>query len=309
MIQGSIFAGVDADFTVIRVSENIGCIGPRARTRAGADLVFQSDFGIHTQQRTDKFGDIEEGYLSAPINKLWAQEPLFPMPPVIPDEQASMAYHPEKQRIYAGVRITGDTTVSHLFEYNMATGGWVGPWDVEARAMDYVRLGDPPLNTIMVGTSDGKVAYMDYSAKSDFDEAYTFKWKTPKLDGRSLDPSLRGMNKRWRRARVFVQPRGEWDLTLEYKTDEITRTHKADGTFKAPIAKTQNTYGLHDLDTAFVLDSSTLADSEAVGIIPFSLDVPGRWIELTLTQDNANEDISILGVELDFEPGRVLQTY
>jgi len=58
-------------FQIQTISRTIGCGSHRSIQQVGNDLYWMSEKGVHSLQATQKFGDIEQGYLSFPIADLF----------------------------------------------------------------------------------------------------------------------------------------------------------------------------------------------------------------------------------------------
>jgi hypothetical protein len=264
-------------------------------------MIFQSLQGLHSLQTTDQFGDVGTKFMSAVVNRLWDEDHYFNKRKVLDDRRSVVAYVPERSRVYIGVALQGDDNIKHVFEFNLESGHWSGPWDMEASGMAFVRLSSPELATLMLGSESGDVSYHESDRRQDHESTgYTFKLSSPRMDGRSIDTDLTSRSKRWIELRVFIRPRGApWKLTLDASTEE-------QGLMKQQ-AKNQNLHKRETLTNSFQLDLTKLQDSESIGVLQYRIDLWGRYLEFTLSQDGVDENIEIMGYEVDFEPGNITQ--
>lgn len=53
------------------VNRSVGCSGNQTIVAVGNDLIWCSDAGVHSLMTTQKYGDVESAFLSAPIQGLW----------------------------------------------------------------------------------------------------------------------------------------------------------------------------------------------------------------------------------------------
>jgi hypothetical protein len=119
--------------------------------------------------------------------------------------------------------------------------------------------------------------------------------RSARLDGRSLDPRLSRHTKIWRELRLYILPRGEWGVDATWTSDG----HSRPGTTE-PKPPTQNQYNEAILDTTFVLGTSKIVDSEKPAIVEITLDHRGKWLEFTVQEIAADQDLVVLRAEVDF---------
>src|SRR5690606_15198041 len=60
-----------ADITVQTVNSSVGCIAHQSIRQVGNDLFFVSERGVHSLLATERYGDVEQEFLSAPIQRIW----------------------------------------------------------------------------------------------------------------------------------------------------------------------------------------------------------------------------------------------
>lgn len=272
-------------------AENEHCIAPM-----GNDLVTFSRKGIHLLSATEQFGDIQASFLSRDIQDLWADDPtsVETINGTYRD-RARLKYNPQQGLLYAGVPLTGDTHAVKVFVYNQNTQHWRGPWTIDSRAMENVEIATPEREVMMHGGEDGRIGFTDQYHKADFGtDAYTFKIASTLLNGRSIDPKLIGMEKTWKRMRVYIHPRGKWDITVNWQVEgKPTKTQ----------TKSQNVFDAYGLTDDFKIGNDPagrLRSREEMGFMNFLLDSKGQTLFFELEQDGLGEDARIEGVEIDF---------
>ena len=282
-------------FVLQRISQATGSLGPRAYDLAAKDALFLSSRGVHSVATVVEYGDLAASDLSAFIRNLWQSDNQFGLHKMVSDFRSSLVHAPELARTYLAVRMQGDTRPANIFEYNHDSQRWSGPWPVECEAIDFVLLGVPGVPTLLVGGTDGRVSRVASDRRSDFlDTSYSFRVRSARIDGRSLDESIRRRDKVWHELRLFVLPRGAEGFELSYKADGHKRGQPEE------VTVDQNVYNEGLVDTTFFLDSSHIVDAEKVGVVTQILDIRGKWFEFTVESSTTDSDLVILGFQVDF---------
>jgi hypothetical protein len=285
-------------YTVENISQDTGAAAQRGVERVGNDLWMVGRQGITTLQTVQQFGDMKAAMPSGPIADLWetgvsnseikvSQLQLY---------KASMAWNPTLSLLYFAFAATGASDVSSIYVYNPVTQGWLGPWDTDTTFVESVEIASPVVQSVMHGTSVGKVALTRTRNKTDFGVGYTMKVESAYLNGRSLDPSLQHQMKTWKTLRLFIQPRGDWDLNVRWQAD--------DGTYQS-IVESQNVFDLQVLGVDFRLGvdpDGRLHSGQMIGCIEIPLDVRGRYFkfDVSTADDVAGEDFILQGYEVEF---------
>jgi hypothetical protein len=273
-------------------SANVGCIGPNAHDAFGRDVIFLNTDGIYNLSTVQEFGDVSSAAMSAVIRGLWQSNNFIDQRRVIDDFHSAVINVPSQAKTYVLVKMQGSEVVDSILEFNHDTKQWAGPWEVECQSSAFVLLGNPTLPSLMVGDSAGRLATLSSDVKSDFDStAYEFKIRSARLDCRSLSKELIRHYKTWRSLRLYILPRGDWDLDIEWNVDGKLHNDS--------ISSSQNVYKEPLLDSTFSLGESVIGDSERIGIIHVTLDTRGRWLEFKVTVNAADEDVAIVGFEVD----------
>lgn len=297
-VTGNFIVLAPADYTLLNINTSVGCVGPRAVTRLSNDIEFMSQKGLHTIVNVQAHGDLQENFLTNAIRNRWKFDTAFDLKNVLPSYESVVRYHPEEDRTYFGIQLEGDVGTAHVFLLNHAVEQISGPLSIPGGVMEYVRLSFPELPVMMVGSSTGQVGQLLSDNKSNYlTDAYTFRMRSAKLDGRSLDPAASCYLKNWKELRLFVMPRSSANITLRWQTDEETN-------LPTDTVTTQNLFNAPVLDDNFVLDESKLFDSQTVGVLVVPLDMNGRWLQFTAEQANASEDLIVVGAEVDFQVDR-----
>lgn len=289
--------GSSIDTYVLRqISAKVGAEGPRAAARAAGDIVFLSEHGGHTVQTVQEYGDVSTKYVTARLRNLWQSDSFFDQRKVISNYRSSVVHAPHLGRTYLAVQTSEDTIPSRLYELNHDTNDWAGPWTVDCEAVAFMLVGNPSIPVMVFGDRNGRVSMAVDDRKMDFaSDAYTMRLRSIRFDARSMDPVLIRRTKLWRMLRLYVVPRGGWTIDVTWTADG----HDRQGV--ALPAPTQNVYKDALLGSTFLLGSSSIVDSERLGVMSIKLDARSRWLEFTIEQSGADEDLVVVGAELDFE--------
>ncbi len=111
------------------------------------------------------------------------------------------------------------------------------------------------------------------------------------------------LEKTFKRLRLHVIPRGDWNLKIFWKTDS---EFYADADTNDPNQnRNQNVFKVHDLTDEFKLGADPagrLHSREEMGWIEIPIDVRGYGLAFKVQQDGNGEDMVIQGYEVDFIP-------
>jgi len=299
--EESVFALIGSSidtFVLRRISQATGLLGPRAFDIAAKDVLFLSSRGAHSITTVQEYGDVAASNFSADLRNLWQHDNQFGLRKMISNYRSSLVHAPELARTYLAVQQQGDSLPASIYEFNHDTRRWSGPWAVECEAIDFVLLGVPGIPTLLVGDTEGRICRVSSDRRSDRgDTSFDFRIRSARLDGRSLDPSLRRRDKHWHELRLFVLPRGAEGLELTWTADGRRRTET--------ITVSQNKYNEGLVDTTFFLDSSHIVAAEKVAVITQILDTQGaKWLEFTVASTATDADVVIVGYQVDFTPSQ-----
>lgn len=282
-------------FVLRRISQATGVLGPRAVDLAAKDALFASSRGVHSIATVQEYGDLAASDLSANIRNLWQHDNQFDLRKMITNYRSSLVHAPELARTYLAVQQRGDDRPASIFEYNHDTRRWAGPWEIECEAIEYALLSVPGVPSLLVGDTGGRVSRVASDRRSDLvDTSYSFRVRSARLDGRSLDPSIRRRDKVWNELRLFVLPRGAKGIQLSYLADGHKRGQPEE------VTVSQNVYNEGLVDTTFFLDSSHIVAAEKMAVVTQILDIRGKWFEFTVESSTTDSDLVILGYQVDF---------
>jgi hypothetical protein len=194
--KGSVFqlSGSDtSDFAIAQVGYGAPLLNPRALVTTPTDIYWLSQYGVHSLQTTVKFGNVEQAFLSLPIQSLWRNRIL---------KRTALNnvwgfWHPQRNIVGWVVTPEGETSQHWLMCYNYALsdpkpGGkkfW-SIWklsDISAvsgevmlvGAIDPNHAGDPHL---YLGGNTGLVYEGDQESDlNDAGAAYTMQVRTPTI--------------------------------------------------------------------------------------------------------------------------------
>lgn len=284
-------------FSVEALHQDTGCESATGVVQVGNDLWYLSRQGVHTLSGIQEFGDIGVSYKSAQIQSLWTPNPSSVVR--VSKEflyNSHLNYNPTQGLLYMAVPIQGRQWAEHVYVYNTNTERWYGPWTIECRAMENIELGKPLTEVMMHGGTAGIASYTQLSPKSQPAGEFTSTLQSAYLNGRSIDPRMVGLSKTWKRLRIYVLPRGNWDFTVTWHAD-------GDPVDGGPETKNQNVYNAHTLSNDFKLDTAPdgrLVSREEMGYVEIMLDKRSRslWFKIEHTADG--EDLVIQGFEVEF---------
>ena len=104
------------DFSMVQVGYGAPAPNPRVVVTTPTDVFWLSNYGVHSLQTTVKFGNVEEAFLSLPIQKLWREDMIrrdkF--------DQAWAFWHPQRSVVGWAVYPAGGTQQQWILMYNYA---------------------------------------------------------------------------------------------------------------------------------------------------------------------------------------------
>ena len=267
----------------------------------GNDLWFVGRQGIGTLQTVQQFGDIKTAMPSGPIADLWSpglantdtkidQYQLF---------KSSMAWNPTTGHMLFAFARQGASDVSTIFAYSATTQLWSGPWASDTTFVESVEIASPVVQTVMHGTSLGKVGVSDVNYKMDFDSQYVVTLESPYLTGRSLDAAFTAQTKTWKSLRLFIHGLGAWDFTVKWQVDDEDWQE---------ITENMNVFDLPKLGEDWRLDvdpDGKIHSNQLIGMIEIPLDIRGRSLKFQIITDesddaNDGEDFALQGYQVEF---------
>ena len=183
------------DFAMVQVGYGAPVTNPRVVITTPTDIFWLSQYGVHSLQTTVKFGNVEEAFLSLPIQKLW-RENLIRRDKL---EQAWAFWHPQRSVVGWGLFAAGETKQRWILMYNYALsdpkpGGrkYWAIWKITDFGLSSgtTLLIPPTWDTIagrsrtgqpapMLGADNGTVYVNDWDALTDAGTAYAAVCRTP----------------------------------------------------------------------------------------------------------------------------------
>jgi hypothetical protein len=299
-----------------RVAENVGCVGPRAHTAIGKDVIFLSHDGVHTLSTIQEFGDVASASVTTSLRGLWQHNNNVDQRKIIPNRDSHIVHAAAEAKTYVSVQQSGQASLNSIFVFQHDLKAWTGPYTFDStltaangggmKALEYMQVGTMGRRFLFAASTLGDVAYMANDRKSDYPNSISgtgypiqFYIRSARLDGRSVNPAFVRRMKRWRGMWLYILPRGgdsikvSWNVDGEPTTESVTAGLNP---YKEPL-----------LDTTFSLGVSALGDPERIGVIWVPLDTRGRWLEFTLELDGdtsaEDKDIAIVGFEIDATVG------
>jgi len=291
-------------YAIRTITQDVGCENYDSITQVGNDVWFLSREGCHAVSATDKYGDLQAGFVSGTIQDLWGGDAssVTPINKTYID-QSRLRYNSTLGLVYLAVPLTTDNTAAKVFVFNVTTQEWYGPWEIDSRAMDRVEIISPVVEVIMHGGEAGKLLYTDTLYKSDAGTAIDAVIESALLNGRTLDPLLAGKMKTWKRLRIYLLPRGEWDIKTFWRVDN--GFYQDPDTVDPDQNKSQNVFEAHTLTEDWKIGADPagrLRTREEMGYFEIRIDKRGYAFAFKLQSDGNGEDFAIQGFEVDFIP-------
>ena len=285
-------------YAVENISQDVGATAQNSLERLGNDLWFLGRQGIGTLQTVQQFGDIQTSMPSGAIADLWTPG-LAHTETKIDQYQlyrSSMAWNPTTQHMLFAFARQGASDVSTIYAYSAATQSWSGPWETDTTFVEAIEVATPVVQTVMHGTSIGKVGLSDVNYKMDFDSRYVVTVESPYLTGRSLDPMFTSQTKTWKVLRIFLHALGDWDFTVQWQVDDEDWQSSEEN---------MNTYDLPKMGTDWRLDvdpDGKIHSNQLVGMLEIPLEVRGRALKFQIITDDSidGEDFVLQGYQVEF---------
>ena len=260
---------------------NIGTISNASVVQVGNDLYFVSSKGIHSLQTTDKYGDVEATYLSAPIQTDFNALNKNRLKYCCGEAFEELNY------IIWSFTGTGQTYNNICFVYDYIGDRW-STWDGINASSLVVSYNNSGKRELLAGNYDGFVNRLNRITYADNGEAYTMTWSTPFLN--FGDPIL---DKSFEELFMFIRPQGESTLDVISKIE-----NQASESLEFSQQGTSAVLG------SFVLGVDRLG---AGALVPRSqsLTGQGKTLQLEVSQDDVNVSSEVYGFGVEFIPADV----
>lgn len=261
------------NFVVKTISRQIGCVEHKTIVPVANDVLYASERGVLRLTSSDKAIQSEYGFVSRPIKSLWdflINRSLF--------SQFSAVYDEEQNLYLISLPSAGSTTNNTVLAFNAQTSAWCGAWDgIDARCLTtYITSGR---TRVLAGREDGALALLNASARTDFGEAYTGRFKTGMLfPGGEID-----CQHVWKSLTVLASADGNGTLTINAYVD-----------FTLATTKTVNlSAGTDVLGSTFTLGEGQLGGGKFVPVtVPLKGQGYGLQIEVIY---NSEVDVQVYG--------------
>jgi hypothetical protein len=270
------------------ISEGLGNEGSLAIPVDESDVVFMSRRGIHSQAATDRYGDTDAAYLSAPIKptfNLWNPARL---------KYSQGAFIPELNSVATSIAEQAQGTQNAVWLYNTEVShsqGQQGAWyrwpNISCQALARRFVADR--YKLVFGTSAGRVLQAQVSNDyTDFGtDGIEFKIKSGTIYPGGNAQSVKAFKK----ITMFYRPKGNFSFTVKAYIDN----------FPAQSFSFNQVSGLDLLGSTFILGNSLLGASSGFAPFTFVLDGIGRGVTLELSQPSADEQIEVWGFAIEYE--------
>jgi hypothetical protein len=284
-------------FQVSLLIRGVGCVSHNSVVAVQNDILFVSDRGVHSLMTTQKYGDTESQFLSAPIQDVFKKEIDFSR-----SYEIQGTYIPDFNTYALTVPIKGYSGNKDMLLLNILNGQWTRFYDINADRICVYR-DVRKKRKLMTGHSDCKVAFFDEDTKLDFGvDPINVEFRTGVIypGGAKKSIAFKSLSC------VFV-PKGESNFTVDYVIDGTIRgqvTFNQSGTIETAAGGYDFILGNADLSD--ILGSSIInADIEkSTKIETQTLTGNGRGIQLTFKRqpsgDTIEQGIEILGFIIDF---------
>ena len=271
-------------FRSSKIQGTIGCEANLTVVDIGTDLIFMSRKGVHSLFTTEKFGAVEEAYLSAPIQDFFTS--LDPMLLA----KCKATHYRRKNWYVLTVPRASDGAMKSILIYDYAQKLWA-VWDFDYEICSvHARLNPMTLTEeLLLGTNKGYVGVADQGSSYDFIAAseHTSKIRSMWLSGdnvRSQKHFVRGI--------VHISRPANGNITGTYQVDAgNTRSFTLD----------QNPNNAVTIGNAKIGSSKIGRSGSAPIHSDFLIHERGQSLRVELTTPTGPSNIS--GVELEITPG------
>lgn len=275
-----------ADFTVQTLVPGIGCIAHNAVVPVQNDIIFPSEYGIHSLRSTDKYGNLDSTFLSFPIHNEYRKRIDF-------DRWKDMTavFNEDLNSYLLSYPRRGDGGFNkNIMGFNIQTGKWFF-WD----NMDVgylAKFSDRSLKTqTMVAQKSNNLGYVDESTYLRFGEKIVMYCRTG-----LVYPAGLGNDAAFKRLTVIYKPEGESDIEIYYNLD---------GGNDKLLTYSQTGLEGDDLGEEFIPGVSKLGNIGEFKIKSFDLEGYGSGIEFTFihtpTDDAPNKGCDIHMYIVEFQ--------
>jgi len=267
------------------ISQKYGCVSPQGVAQVDNNIWFLSDRGLVEIVPVDTYGGIQTQPVSGPISDLW-RSAINSLDFIAKDfiHKSKLSVNTPLNLVCMAVPLSADIEADNIYVFNTNLKTFLGPWELTNRCMAFVEIGPPTMEVMMHGDESGRVGYTNVFTNADFTStAIEMELESPIITGRSLEQAMPGistMKKSWRTLRLWVLPRGDWDVDVTWYADadsDAGSVSKSQNVFKAYVLGDTEGDGTGD----FRLDvnpDGMLSSMETLGYIEIDLDKSGYGI-------------------------------
>lgn len=269
------------NFRVETVSEGIGCESANSVAAVDQDEVFYvSSKGMHSVSTTSNYGDVQASFVSAKIQPdfgSWSANRIQNMQCVYIEELSSLVYNVAEQ---------STSEQDNLWLYDIGVKEWYRWPEVDCQSIGKVYLSN--VNTLFIGTSDGKLIRAQNGTKIDFGTTpirYRIRTGLMYVDQQPI--TVKG----FKRLYLYMKPRTTYSFTARVKIDQYSeQVIGFSGSAEGDV-----------LGTTFRLGSSILGTNVPFGPYSGNIDGYGHGIIVEIEQSGSSEDVDVLGFAIEYE--------
>lgn len=198
-------------FTVQLILRGVGCVSHNSVVAVQNDVLFVSDRGVHSLMTTQKYGDMESQFLSAPIQDIFKNEIDFNRA-----NEIQGVYIPDMNTYALTVPIRGYTGNRDILMLNILNGQWTRHREINANRICVYR-DIQKKRKLMCGHSDCIISYFDEDQKLDFDEdSIVCEFTTGVIYPGGVKKTVA-----FKSLTCIYKPQGDSTFTVEYTIDGL----------------------------------------------------------------------------------------
>lgn len=276
-----------ATYTVERITDGIGCVGPNMFTQTPNDILFWSYRGLHSLKKTITSDQVEFNFLSRPIQRLVTNslnaELLY---------RGSCKWDKTQNLIVTTVPSDGQQTNDVILTYNVTFDLWTSWSGCDARCLFDLEINKKEY--VGEGREDGKIAFLNPDITTDFGDGFAANFRTGKIfPGGDIV-----FEKSFKSCTILVSANEISDVTVQWNIDG------RDGTKSNSKVLSLGNAGA-TLGGTFVLGQSKLGIGRFIPL-RFTIEDYGFNIQLNVSV-SGDSDIEFYGFVLEVDQGN--ETY
>jgi hypothetical protein len=269
------------NFNVEVVTEGLGIESAGSVTPVDQnDVMYISLKGVHALGPTASYGDVEGSFLSAKIQpdfNSWSPNRLANIQSCYIEELSSIVFNVAEE---------STNSQDNLWLYDIGVKEWYRWPDVDCQSIGKVYLSN--INTLFIGTSDGRLIRAQNGTKTDFDdEAIRYRLRTGMIYVDQQPITI----KAFKRIYLFFKPNTTYSFTARVKIDQYAEQSIGfSGMAEGDL-----------LGTTFILGQSILGTNVPFGPYSGNIDGYGHGIIVEVEQSGTIEDVDVLGFAIEYE--------